>query len=401
MNTLVFRLVLLMTFTLPWENVIQFAGAGKVSKVIGLVVGATWLLSVAKNGTIRQPRAAHVFAILFVLWNACSVAWTVDGPATQTRVLTYVQLLGFMLVIWDTVTSPERARQVLMTYLVGCYLTVVFLLVSSVGTASGSEMYGRATLDGFHPNDIAAILAFGAPIAVYLMFTSGTDRWRWARLTAACLYIPLAGFAVLLTGSRSGLAALVPAIAYLVYQLARRRPGLAVGFLGTLVLLATLAFPFAPPRVRLRLEGTAAALEAGNLNSRETVWAEAFRLIHDHPVLGVGAGAFREAAVGANKFGHNFALSLLAEIGVIGFGLFMAMFVAALLSLRHVPPLLRGMWAALFTAWLFSAVLHNWEYRKQTWLFLALVIAYGALSERRSDENDAEAATGTRTGHDP
>jgi hypothetical protein len=58
------------------------------------------------------------------------------------------------------------------------------------------------------------------------------------------------------------------------------------------------------------------------------------------------------------------------------------------------------MWVALFTAWLFSAVLHNWEYRKQTWLFLALVIAYGALSERRSVENDPAAATGTRTGHD-
>lgn len=399
MNTLVFRLLLLMAFTLPWENVIEFAGAGRGSKVVGLVVGVAWVASVLKSGRIRQPRAAHVFAILFVLWNACSVAWTLDGPATQTRVLTYLQLLGLMLVIWDTVTTPVRARQVLLAYLVGCYVTVVFLLFSSLGSGGGAEMYGRATLEGFHPNDIAAILAFGAPIAVYLMFAPGAGRWRWARLVAACLYIPLAGFAVLLTGSRSGLAALLPAVAFLIFQLSRKRPGLALGSLGMLVVLATLAFPFAPPRVRLRLEGTAAALEAGNLNSRERVWAEAFRLIHDHPVLGVGSGAFREAAVGANKVGHNFALSLLAEVGVIGFAFFMAMFIAALLSLRHVLPLLRAMWIAIFTAWLFSAVLHNWEYRKQTWLFLGLVIAYGALSDRRRPEDDSADAADTTTGH--
>ncbi|HSE08341.1 MAG TPA: O-antigen ligase family protein [Nocardioidaceae bacterium] len=398
MNTFVFRLMILMTITLPWENVVNFPGAGKVSKVIGLIVGVAWLVSVLMSGKVRQPRAAHVFAILFVLWNACSMAWTVDGPATQTRVLTYMQLLGFMLVVWDTVTTAARARQVLLAYVIGCYLTVTFLLISSAQPTGGTQMYGRATLDGFHPNDLAAILAFGAPIAVYLIFAPGTDRWHLARLIGGCLYIPLAGFAVLLTGSRSGLAALLPAIVFLVYQIARRHPGMAIGSLGALVALAALAFPLAPPRVRLRLEGTAENLQAGNLNSRETVWAEAFRLIQDHPVLGVGAGAFREAAVGANKVGHNFALSLLAEVGVVGFGLFMAMLIAALLPIRHLSPLLRGMWVALFTAWLFSAVLHNWEYRKQTWLFIALVIAYGALSDRRHADDDSENGAHAKSG---
>ena len=150
--------------------------------------------------------------------------------------------------------------------------------------------------------------------------------------------------------------------------------------------------------MRARLEGTGASISSGDLNERGTVWAEAARIIHEHPLLGIGAGAFREAAVGANKVGHNFVLSLLAEVGIVGFGLFMAVLVTALLPIRRLDPLLRRMWLALFSAWLLAALLHNWEYRKQTWLFIGLVAACGALPprHRRSDQDvqdEAAAAT--------
>jgi O-antigen ligase len=123
------------------------------------------------------------------------------------------------------------------------------------------------------------------------------------------------------------------------------------------------------------------------------VWAEAARIIREHPLLGIGAGAFREAAVGANKVGHNFVLSLLAEVGIIGFGLFMAVLVTALLPIRRLDPLLRRMWLALFSAWLLAALLHNWEYRKQTWLFIGLVAACGALPPRHRRSEQEEPAT--------
>jgi O-antigen ligase len=380
MTILAYRLMLMMVFTMPWEDVVSVPGAGSVSRLIGLMAGLVWVLSVVSSGRVREPRMPHLFAVLFVLWNACTLMWTVDGPATQERVFTYAQDLVLMMIVWDTVTTLQRVRQTLLAYLAGCYVTAVSLVVGYL--TAGAEYNGRATLGDFNPNDVSMLLALGLPIAAYVVMSPGSGIWRAVHLAMGLLYIPLSGYAILMTGSRAALAALLPGLAYLGYRVARRRPVLAVGSLASLVVLAVLALPLAPPRVRLHLTGTGSEIASGDLNERGGIWAEAIRLFYDNPLLGTGAAAFREAAVGANKVGHNFALSLLAEVGLVGFGLFMALLLTALLSLRRVRPLLRQMWWALFSAWLVAALLHNWEYRKQTWLFLALVIACGAVGDR-------------------
>ncbi|HET6624798.1 MAG TPA: O-antigen ligase family protein [Nocardioidaceae bacterium] len=397
MRTFAYRLMIIMVFTLPWENVVDLPGVGRVSKVVGLLVALVWVIAVVKSGRVREPRAVHVLALFFVLWNACSLMWTVDGPATQERVFTYVQLLGLMLVVWDTVTTLAAVRQALVAYVAGCYVTSAALLISYAAEGAGAEVHGRVTVGSFHPNDVGMVLALGVPIVGYLIAAPGVGRWRRLGLVASAAYIPIAGFAILVTGSRAALGAMVPGGLYLGYQLARRRPAVAVGSLVALVVLTVLALPLVPAKVLSRLEGTEAAVEAGDLNERREVWGEALRIIHADPVIGIGGGAFRAAAVGVNKVGHNFVLALLAEVGVIGFGLFLAMLVVALLSVRRMTPLLRGMWLAMFSAWLFAALLHNWEYRKQTWLIIALVVACGALGrEDEGEDLDQEVRHATR-----
>lgn len=381
MTTLAYRLMLFTVFTMPWEDVVAFPGVGSVSRLVGLAAGLVWVGSVVFRGSVREPRLPHLFAALFVLWNAFSLMWTVDGPATQERVLTYAQVVILMIIVWDTVTTLARIRETLLAYLAGCYVSTVAMTVGYV--TGGADYNGRATLAGFNPNDVAMILALGLPIAAYFVLSPGSGSWRTAHRALGLLYIPLSGFAILVTGSRTALAALIPGLLYLGYRVAMRRPGLAVGSLVALVGLAALAIPLAPPRVLHHLAGTGSQIASGDLNQRGNIWAEAIRLIRENPFIGSGAAAFREAAVGANKVGHNFALSLWAEVGIIGFGLFLAMLVTALLSLRQVRPLLREMWLALFSAWLLAAMLHNWEYRKQTWLFLGLMIASGAVADGR------------------
>lgn len=394
MRTAAYYLMLAMVFTLPWEGVLDLPGAGSLSKLVGLLVAATWVVAVVVTGQVREPRAAHLFGLLFVLWNACSLIWTTDGPATQERVLTYVQLLGLTMVIWDTVTTLGALTKTLLAYLSGCYVTAVSLLVSYVTMGEAAETHGRVTVGSFHPNDVAMIVALGVPVAAYLIVAPRTGRWHYLRVAFATLYLPIAGFAVLVTGSRTGIAALIPGIAFLGYRLARRRPSLAVGSLAVLAGLTVAALPLAPERVRARLAETDSAIQSGDLNDRGAVWAEAIRLIVDNPLLGVGGGAFRGAAVGVNKVGHNFALSLLAEVGVIGFGLFIGMLIAGALCLGRATPQLKGMWLAVFSAWMLAALLHNWEYRKQTWFFIGLMVASGFLAEwRRGDNHDHNGAS--------
>lgn len=395
MRKYAYWLMLALVFTLPWENVVELPGVGRVSRLAGLLLACTWVLAVITSGWVKAPRASHLFALLFVIWNAASLLWTYDGPATLEAVWTYLQLIALMYVIWDTVDTWAAVRWTLVAYLAGCYVTVVTLLGGYAVTGASSEMYGRVTVGSFQPNDVGLILALAVPIAAYLVGAVGHGRQRQVWNVVCAVYVPCATVAVLATGSRAALAAMVPGFVYVGYRLARHRLAAAVGGLAALMVLTAVALPFVPSRVLERLAGTDAALRAGNLNGRQYLWAEAGRLIREHPIFGVGGGAFHTAAVGANKEAHNLVLSLFAEVGVIGLGLFLAMLVTALLPLRRVTPVLRGMWIAVFTAWISAALLHNWENRKQTWFLIGLAVVCGALAEEgREDGPDVPAQRG-------
>ena len=107
-RTLTFRLVLVMTASLPLESIDATPGSQSISKLLGILAAVAWASTVLSSGRMRAPHALHLVALLFVLWNACSLLWTVDGPATQERAITYAQLFVLLLVVWETVTTGRQ-----------------------------------------------------------------------------------------------------------------------------------------------------------------------------------------------------------------------------------------------------------------------------------------------------
>lgn len=393
MRGLTYRLLILLVASIPLESVYAVPGSGSVTKLLGLVTGLAWGLTVLLRGGFRAPHVLHVVALLFVLWNACSLLWTTDGSETQTRVLTYTQLFVLLLVVWDTVTTEVAVRQVLLANLLGCYAAATTMMVGYVVHGSGAEVHGRVTVGSFNPNDAGVLLALGLPVACYLWGSwSGPGR----RLVVLCAvtYLPLGVFAVLGTGSRAALLAVVPALWYAGRLLGRSRPTLAVFTFVGLGALAVAALPLLPAGAVQRLWETGHDLMQGNLNDRQDVWAEALRIIHEHPWLGTGAGAFRTAATAVNKVGHNFVLALLAELGPLGLVLFLSMIVIAVRAVLTAPRTLRDLWLTMLVAWTFAALLHNWEYRKLTWLMFALMVVCGELPRHRETEHRRRARSG-------
>jgi O-antigen ligase len=380
---LTYRLLLLLVASIPLESVYAIPGSGSITKLLGLLTGLAWVVTALRAGRMREPHTLHVVALLFVLWNACSLLWTTDSAATQTRVMTYAQLFVLLLVIWDTVSTREQLRQILLADLLGCYAAASLLVAGYAVNGAGAEVHGRVTLGTFNPNDAGVILALGLPVACYL-WASWPDHDAAVRrlvVLLAATYLPLGLFGVLGTGSRAALVAVVPAVWYAGSLLGRSRPTLAIVTFVGLTAAAIAALPLLPTNAVQRLWDTGHDLMQGNLNERQDVWAEAFRIIHAHPVLGTGGGAFRTAATGVNKVGHNFVLALLAELGPLGLALFLALIVVAVLAVRTAPRNLRELWVTVLVAWTFAALLHNWEYRKLTWVMFGLMAVSGALRD--------------------
>jgi O-antigen ligase len=81
-------------------------------------------------------------------------------------------------------------------------------------------------------------------------------------------------------------------------------------------------------------------LSEGSNQGRLAVWAKAISISKEHPLLGVGLGAFSYEVNSLSEYrdpiyAHNLYLELLAETGIIGIGLFMAILFVAIQGLRR------------------------------------------------------------------
>jgi O-antigen ligase len=256
-----------------------------------------------------------------------------------------------------------------------------------------------------HVNDLALILVLGLPVAWYLALNQNEHGRKSYGLTVVnWLYVPLAISVVLLTASRGAVVAALPALLYIFLSLHRLK--LHLRFL-LFVLLAGSLFallPFVPESSYQRLAATEGVVLEGDLNGRLEIWREGFITFTMHPWVGVGSGVFRTAATDTGKLAHNFVISILVELGIIGFLLYATVLAMAIYHALDQRARSRQLWLTMLMVWIIGATTHNWEYRKQTWLFLSFVTVSASIYARREESgslmkltDDTQAWTGRRS----
>jgi O-antigen ligase len=107
-------------------------------------------------------------------------------------------------------------------------------------------------------------------------------------------------------------------------------------------------------------------------------------VFEEHPLAGVGAGAFGAAVkpiLGEPRGAHQTFLSVLVGQGLIGLLLFLAMFVTAAASVWRMPSLPRAFWSVLLLTLAIGLQPRTWDYRKPVWFILAVLAAEAAQTE--------------------
>jgi O-antigen ligase len=229
---------------------------------------------------------------------------------------------------------------------------------------------------GFHVDVLLAMAAFGAILK---------PKWR-VPLGLLCL-LCIVDVLLFIYGRMALLSLVLVVLCVAIYLL----PTLRLRFVGTIGLLALACSAyFFIPDVNTRIDSiqTEAAryFEKGDIQTsggeRLYYWKLAAQMWRDAPLLGHGAGAFREELVARHGPGalvgyrhpHSEYLMQLAEFGLVGLGLFLAMVVIMLNSVRKIGD--RWLAASLTVAILVfclnavtDASLHNdWE----GWTFVVL-----------------------------
>jgi O-antigen ligase len=379
MRTLAFRLSLVLIFTIPWETVIEHPTLGSASRLIGVAAAMCWVLAVVTSGRIRRPGVFHAATAAFVVWNGITIFWTGSADRTIEHLATWTQLFVMTLMFWDLYTTRSSIHAGLQMFVLGGYVIAASTLVSYL---SGAAFYAnRYTAAGTSPDDVGAVLALAMPAAWFLAMSRPSPAGGWLLRSLNYLYIPAAFMGIALSATRAALIAALPATIFGLGSMWRLKATSRLGLVVASVIAVLALLPLVPEASLQRLGSTGTEMSGGDLNGRLQLWSEGLESFAEHPVLGIGSNMYRSVNT-EGKVAHNSFISVLIELGSVGFLVFaIVLALAASACWRH-PAWERGLWVSLLATWAVSAMTLTWEYRKPTWLVFGLVVASAAVARR-------------------
>lgn len=317
------------------------------------VLLAAMILDIASG---RRPWIPTAFDRPLV---ALMVALLASGLASEWRLESAGLAVLFGLTMWISVYSVARvaaARQEVIRYLVAAWAAGGLL----------AAVWGILRSAPYWPIGASTPLLLPTALGTTLAATAVLVLGIWTVADGVPVRILAAGGLVVvltaleLTWSRGAWIAALAGLAVMVILAPRRRAGLLVLCLVTL-LLATAAI--GPGRVSLARRIEAIPSAAFNLD-RLTLWEGALRIARAHPVLGTGYGTFSRAwrrhmpedIVQEATTAHNLFLTYAAETGLVGLAAFLAFVAAALgglwqrITSTRGDPRTDGLWAACLAA---------------------------------------------------
>jgi putative inorganic carbon (hco3(-)) transporter len=341
--------LVLLLLCLPLGR-LTFAEVVSPVTVLAAVVLVVWLWRVLSGSVRIEFSHMQLPVAAFLLWGIAGIYGALDVGNAIKVLSIFVMGASVYLVTSQTIRSPEEAHRVLWAAAVAVAITALYAVVAGfVGSLSdvqadeGGEAYARFAGIFGHPNVLGGFLALAIPSMVALVASEGV----WWRRLSGCLLVIAAMAGLVLTYSRGawlgggvGLLILLPVL--------KRGFWLILGavLLGpVLVGMATSA-----DDLLARLESIAAAGSDPALMSRLEIWGIAFRLVAEHPLLGVGLGNF-QAAYGKlmvpdlplltyplelPEHAHNLFLNLAVEVGLVGVSAFAWLLAVAFLRARQI-----------------------------------------------------------------
>jgi O-antigen ligase len=329
-----FVLISFLEFVLPGGSVLS------LTKLAGLTLTLSWVAAVVSNPRERlffsdHPGATMVLGALLG-FGAISALWSESTSGTWLDLSRYLQVAALLVITYSAIRTREDVRRLVGALLIGITITAAYGLVNRPDVDPAAARLASTVGDA---NAVAAFLVVGLVLAGAVALGGRAGPLKRAALVCA---VPLFLAAFIFTGSRSGVLSLTFALVAMVAFAGKRRPQALMAALVAAVVAFGVFVAFAPDSIKTRISQTTPG-QVSPEEGRRTLWAVGWRMFEDEPVRGVGLGSFRASSVhyilepGAltrtdtvidiHEPAHNVYLQVLAEEGLIGEILFLAVLV--------------------------------------------------------------------------
>ncbi len=322
--------LLLMVALIPQPNIFYklypFPMGKDFLDILFIAVGIG--IFVNKGGFERRGNSVLIIIIIlmsyFALWNS-SRNFSLPLPISYADPMIkpwkgYAFMVGMYLLTFNAVKGEENQRKILVVL-----MALVFLFISVRSfrsfTPEGSFMedsraVGPFWIVGLGSNHFAAFVVHNSAVLLGLLLLDD-NRWRKILFLVAVLF---SVHPLFFSYSRAAYMAAVVALVF--FGLVKKR-SLLILVIVLLVAWKTLLPSSVVERISMT-KGEGGQIEE-SAATRLDLWDLSLKLFKEHPLIGSGFGGFEFTFPmgGRYKDTHNYYLKMLAEQGIIGFGLWL------------------------------------------------------------------------------
>jgi O-antigen ligase len=370
------------------EDFVPGISAVPVEKIVGgvaLVALAAGLLSGRAKRKVPLELKLLLLLLLHLIITIPFAFWRGGAFATVFDKFAKGVIVGLLVTL--VAENFDQLRKLLFVQAASMWVTTIASLILH-RTDKGRLM---GALGGIfeNPNDLAINISINWPLCLAFLLASraAIRKGFWATGLLAMLW------AVVLTYSRSGLLAMVMALAICLWEFGiRGRRVYLLVFAGVLV-VAGAAVVVATPHYFQRMESIIGGNmegsdDRGTWEARRQLLVDSVKMAIHHPLLGIGPGNF-PAVTRTWRVTHNTYSEFAAEAGFPAMILFLAILFLAFRNLRRVrklpgfaeDPEIRlftsALWASL-AAYVIGAFFSSTEYN----LFPYYMVAYTSVIYR-------------------
>ena len=341
-------------------------------------------------GSVTLPLA------LFVAWSGLSLSWTNDLKRGSVELLFFFLPFGLLALV--IARLEWRPRLMPLVYLQLVAMGVLFAAVGlyqeaahdifwnpKVIVGNAYESFFRVNSLFWDPSIYGRFLVVAILACLVVVLSSENGRMR---IGAAAITAPL-WVGLFFSYSQSSFVSLIVGVVVAAAIAFRPRPATAASLAALLVAVVLFSSPARAPAAPAALAPLAATS-----NGRGPLVSRGIRIALAHPIGGVGIGGFQRAyakrsgLLGAGGLrrsaSHTTPVTVAAETGVIGLGLFAWLAVAVLfLAFRRAAATRAGMAPLAFGLTLVAIGVHSLGYNAlfedpMTWGALGLAACAAA-----------------------
>ena len=362
---------------LPWlSSFTQFAA--------GLTLAFHLVRILGRGHPIRfDGGLKYVLGLLFLSGVLASMLFGITDNRDRLWPVTYAQLLVLIWLSSELLTSMRKIRTLMAIFIISVVVSIIVGIAQELPESLETSVASVEGLAG-NENELALYSIWAAMFSLYFLFTPNSS----GRTVMFLLTLLISVVGVAISGSRGGFLVLpITAIFFVSFMQTwklriRVLPVIIVTTIGTVILLSQIAqwshFSATPSDVKSGLD---------TVGIRYELWDSAFTVWWQHPLLGIGPGGFpdisNEVTNLPDRFSaiavHNMYMTVLSELGLVGFLLFIAIIAVTWLELRNARRnglksaiMLISTWQAVFLATLLLGIKGDLHYSKLLWLIFGM-----------------------------